>query len=89
MVASFLLSLREGLEAALIIGILLGTITKLDRKNYQSTIWFGAGLAVVLSIVIGVGIHLLGATFEGRTEELFEGIVMLLAALILTWMILW
>jgi high-affinity iron transporter len=89
MIASYLLSLREGLEAALIIGILLGTITKLDRKNYQSTIWFGAGLAVVLSIVIGVGIHLLGATFEGRAEEIFEGIVMLLAAIILTWVIVW
>jgi len=89
MVASYLLSLREGLEAALIIGILLGTISKLDRKDYRSTIWFGAGLAVVLSIVIGVGIQMFGATFEGRAEEIFEGFVMLLAALILTWVIVW
>ena len=74
MVASYLLSLREGLEAALIIGVLLGTINKLDRHDYRVSIWFGTGLAVFLSIILGIGIHFLGATFEGRAEEIFEGI---------------
>lgn len=89
MVASYLLSLREGLEAALIIGVLLGTINKLDRHDYRVSIWFGTGLAVFLSIIIGFGIHFLGATFEGRAEEIFEGIAMILAAAILTWVIIW
>jgi high-affinity iron transporter len=89
MIASYLLSLREGLEAALIVGVLLVTLKKLDRTNYQSSIWFGAGLAVILSLIIGLLINLVGASFEGRTEEIFEGITMILAAVILTWVILW
>jgi len=89
MLASFVLALREGLEAALIIGVLLGTLKKLDREGYQKAIWYGAGLAVLASGVGGYLINLLGAGFEGRAEEIFEGITMLLAAGILTWVILW
>lgn len=89
MLAGFLLTLRESLEAALIIGVLLGTLKKLNSDEYQKTIWYGTGLAVLISGVIGYLIHLLGASFEGRAEEIFEGITMLLAAGILTWVLLW
>lgn len=89
MLASFVLSLREGLEAALIIGVLLGTLKKMDRKDYQNAIWYGVGLAVIASAAGGYLIHLLGASFEGRAEKIFEGITMFLAAGILTWVILW
>jgi len=89
MLASFLLSFREGLEAALLIGILLGAVKKMDRPNYQSSIWYGTLIAILLSIGIGFGMNRLGASFEGRAEEIFEGIAMILAAVILTWVILW
>lgn len=89
MVASFFLSLREGLEAALILGVLYGALKKLNRTNYQNSIWLGTGLALILSIVLGYVLNLLGASFEGRAEEIFEGFAMLLAAGILTWVILW
>jgi len=89
MLASFLLALREGLEAALIIGVLLGTLNKLGQSEYRKTIWFGAGLAIIISALAGLGLNVLGASFEGRAEEIFEGITMLLAAGILTWVILW
>ena len=87
--ASFFLSLREGLEAALIIGVLFGALKKLNRTNYQTPIWLGTGLALVLSLLLGYLLNLLGATFEGRAEEIFEGFAMILAAGILTWVILW
>ena len=89
MLASFVLALREGLEAALIIGVLIGTLKKLEREEYQVSVWYGAGLAAIASGVGGYLIHRVGAGFEGRAEEIFEGITMLLAAVILTWVILW
>ena len=89
MLASFFLALREGLEAALIIGVLLGTLNKLAQAEYKKTVWLGAGLAIVISGLVGFALNLLGARFEGRAEDIFEGITMLLAAGILTWVILW
>lgn len=89
MLASFLLSLREGLEAALIIGIVLGVLLKLNRTEYNKTVWLGAGIAAAISVFAAVGLNLFGMKFEGRGEQIFEGIAMLLAAGVLTWMILW
>jgi high-affinity iron transporter len=89
MLASFLLSLREGLEAALIIGIVLGVLFRLKRSDLNGSVWRGVGSAVLLSAVAAVALNLLGMEFEGRGEEIFEGIAMLLAAGVLTWMIFW
>ena len=89
MFPSLLLALREGLEAALIIGIILGALQKLNQENLKSVVWRGVAIAVVLSFVVGLGLNYLGMEFEGQFEEVFEGIAMLLAAAILTWMILW
>jgi high-affinity iron transporter len=89
MVAGFVLTLREGLEAALIIGLLLGTLKKLGQTEYQRTVWFGAASAAFLSVFVGIFLNMIGASLEGRTEEIFEGITMLLAASLLTWVILW
>ena len=89
MIASLFLSLREGLEAALIIGALLGALKKFERTEFGKWIWLGTGSALVLSLIAGFSLKLLGATFEGRAEEIFEGITMLLAAGVLTWVIIW
>ncbi|GER79200.1 MAG: hypothetical protein DPW21_00285 [Anaerolineae bacterium] len=89
MLPSFLLSLREGLEAALIIGIVLGVLVKLKRTELNGVVWRGVGLAALLSLFVAIALNLLGMEFEGKSEEIFEGIAMLLAAGVLTWMILW
>lgn len=89
MVASFLLALREGLEAALIIGALLGALQKLESPKGKKEIWLGTAAAVLASILAGYALNQLGASFEGRAEEIFEGTTMLLAAGILTWVLLW
>ena len=89
MLASFLLSLREGLEAALIIGIVLGVLAKLKRTDLNGVVWRGVGLAALLSLLAAIALNLLGMEFEGKGEEIFEGVAMLLAAGVLTWMILW
>ena len=89
MFPSLLLALREGLEAALIIGIILGALQKLNQEYLIPVVWRGVALAVVLSFTAGLGLNYLGMEFKGQFEEVFEGIAMLLAAAILTWMILW
>jgi len=89
MLPSFILSLREGIEAALIIGIILGVLNKLSQQELKSSMWRGVLLAVGLSVAFGIGLNAIGMEFSGRFEEIFEGLAMLLAAAFLTWMILW
>jgi high-affinity iron transporter len=89
MLASFLLSLREGIEAALILGIVLGALRKLNRSHMAPAVWYGALTAVLVSLVTGVLLTAFGLSLEGRAEEIFEGVAMLLAAGVLTWMIFW
>lgn len=89
MLASLLLSLREGLEAALIIGIVLGVLLKLKRVELNRQVWAGTGFAVLASLLVAIMLNLLGMEFEGRGEQIFEGVAMLLAAGVLTWMIFW
>ena len=89
MLASFLLSIREGLEAALIIGIVLAAVRKIGRPNLTPAIWRGVGAAVGTSLVAALVLSWLGASFEGRAEQIFEGVAMLIAAVLLTWMIVW
>ena len=89
MLASFLLSLREGIEAALIIGIVLGALRKLNRSEMEPAVWYGTISAVAVSLLTGIVLTAFGLSLEGAAEQLFEGIAMLLAAAVLTWMIFW
>jgi high-affinity iron transporter len=89
MFAAFLLSLREGLEAALVIGIVLGALRKINRPDLKPAVWAGVISAVIVSLLAGVLLTVLGMSFDGLGEEIFEGFTMLLAAGILTWMIFW
>ncbi len=89
MSASFLIALREGLEAALIVGIILGVLRRLGRSDYRWAVWTGVAAAVGLSVLGALGLNAMGVAFEGRAEEIFEGVTMLLAAGVLTWMIFW
>lgn len=59
MLASFLLSLREGLEAALIIGIVLGVLLKIKRTDLNGMVWRGVSLAVLLSFIAAITLNLL------------------------------
>jgi len=89
MLPAFLITLREGVEIALILGIVLGILRKLNRLDLKPALWFGAGAAVMTSLGLAVALRLVGAEFKGVTEMVFEGGSMLLAAGVLTWMIFW
>ena len=89
MLPTYLLSLREGLEAALIIGIVLGALRKIHRTDLSPALWLGTLSALVVSILAAILLTTLGLSFEGRAEQIYEGVTLLLAACILTWTIFW
>jgi high-affinity iron transporter len=89
MLPTFLLSLREGLEAALIIGNVLGAVSKIRRTDLAPSFWIGTLSAVGVSILTAIILTSFGMSLEGSAEQIFEGITMLVAAGILTWMIFW
>ena len=89
MLPTYLLSLREGLEAALIIGIVLGAVSKIRRNDLAPAVWLGTLSAVIVSILTAVILTSFGMSLEETAEQIFEGVTMLIAAGILTWMIFW
>lgn len=89
MLPGLLLALREGVEAALVVGILLGVLRKLERPDLIASLWYGVLTALITSALVAVGLNLAGASLEGPAEPIFEGTTLLLAAGLLTWMILW
>jgi high-affinity iron transporter len=89
MLASYLLSLREGIEAALIVGIVLGALRQIRREDLKPIVWLGVLSAAGISLVTAILLNLLGLSLEGAAELIFEGLTMILAAILLTWMIFW
>jgi high-affinity iron transporter len=84
-----LTGLREGVEAALIVGIIAGYLVKIGRADRLFVIWAGVGLAVLASAVVGVGIFATIGTLGGDAEKIFEAGAMLLASAVVTWMLFW
>ncbi len=89
MIAALVLAFREGLEAALILGVVLGVLKRVGQAGRSRYVWLGAALAALVSLGTGIGLYSLGVALEGPAEEAFEGAAMLLAAGVLTWMIFW
>ena len=89
MLFSFLVTLREGIEIALVVTILLGYLRNINQKGHFGQIWAGVALATILSIALGAGLELTSRELSGRVLEAFEGFTMLFAVVVLTWMVFW
>ncbi|MGC8855252.1 MAG: iron uptake transporter permease EfeU [Anaerolineae bacterium] len=89
MLASYLLSLREGIEAALIVGIVLGALRQMRRRELSPAVWLGVISAAAISLATAILLSRFGLALEGTAEPIFEGLTMILAAILLTWMIFW
>jgi len=91
MFATYLIGLREGLEATLVVSILIAFLVKSDRKDRLPQVWFGAGLAVALSVVFGWLLSYTQTTLlsDYKSRELFEAITSIAAVCFVTWMIFW
>ncbi|MCF6334222.1 MAG: FTR1 family protein [Spirochaetales bacterium] len=89
MFSSFIIMFRETLEAALIIGIIFSYLNKTGQSRYNPAIYIGTLAGIIMSILGAYLFSLLAGGFEGRSEQIFEGIVMLTGAALLTTMIFW
>jgi high-affinity iron transporter len=88
-VGAALLTTREGLEASLIVGIVLAYLAKTDNREHARSIWLGTAAAVAASVLTGAALFFTVGELEGRAEQIFEGVAMLSAVAVLTWMIFW
>jgi high-affinity iron transporter len=89
MFSSFLLTLREGLEAALLLGIVFAVLQNTGVPGMRRSVWLGVAGAVLASLVAGGALFTTGAELEGTSEEAFEAGTMLAAAAVLTWVVFW
>jgi high-affinity iron transporter len=86
---SFVIVLREGFEAALLVGLILGVLNKTGQREHTRYVWIGVGAALACAIVIGAILFAAVGELEGNAEKLYEGTAMLLAAAVVTWMVFW
>ncbi len=89
MIAEFVIGFREALEAALIIGIILGYLKKTNQLEQANRVYVGVAAGVLASAFTALAFNALSFEFTGVTEMVFEGATMLIAAVVLTWMIFW
>jgi high-affinity iron transporter len=89
MLSTFIIALREGLEAALIVGILVAYLVRTDRRNLLAPLWIGVVSAVALSLGLGAFLSFTSAELSERGEELFAGVTSLTAVVLVTWMVFW
>ena len=89
MIASLIIAFRETLEAALVTGIVLSYLSRTKQTKYNGAVYAGVASGVVAAVIGAFLFSMLAEGFTGRAEQLFEGVTMLLGALLLTTMILW
>ena len=84
-----IISLREGIEAALIIAIMLSYLRKSNQTNLRKYVISGIIVAIITSLGVAIVVGLLWGIFEGPMLTIFEGSVVIIAAILLTTMIVW
>jgi len=88
-ISALVLSLREGVEMTLVVGIVLAYLGQVGAVGARKWVWAGAVAAAGVSLLALGILNALNAEFEGTTEQIFEGTTMLLATVFLTWMVFW
>ena len=89
MFANYLIGLREGLEAALIVAILVAYLVRLGQRDALPRLWTGVGLAILLAMGVGAFLQITSQSLSFEAQELFGGAMSIIAAGLITWMIFW
>lgn len=89
-VGNYLIGLREGLEATLVVSILIAFLVKSERRGLLKQVWLGVAAAATLSIGFGAVLYFVAEDLLGHEgRELFEAIASIFAVIFVTWMIFW
>ena len=89
MFSSFLITFRETLETAIVVGIVLTFLTRTNQSIFKKFIWQGIAAGVGIAVFLAIILETFFGGYSGTTEEIFEGVLMFLTAGFLTWMIMW
>jgi high-affinity iron transporter len=90
MLATFVIFLREGIEASMIVAILLAALDRMGQRRHFRDVLLGVAAALVLTLVGGVAIYLTLKAYAGsRVQTVFETVTYLVAAAVLTYMTFW
>lgn len=89
MLATFIIGLREGLEASLIVGIVASFLVARGRRDALRSVWVGVGIAVAICIAVGVVLEIVTADLPQAAQEGLETVIGLLAVVMVTYMVIW
>ncbi len=89
MLQTFLTGLREGLEAALVVSILMSFMVRSGHRDRLAALWAGVAVAVIVSFGFGALLHYTSASMSFEAQEAFGGILSIVAVVFVTWMVFW
>src|SRR5580704_17771791 len=89
MLPTFIIGLREGLEAALIVGIVAAFLGQQGRRDALRQVWIGTAAAVAICVAVGVVLEVVSSELPAQSQERLETIVGLFAVAMVSYMVLW
>ncbi|MEH1779950.1 iron uptake transporter permease EfeU [Nostoc sp.] len=89
MLFPFLIMFREGVEAALVVGIIASYLKQTGRTHLMKSVWIGIALATFICLAAGIILQITSQEFPQKEQELFEAVISIVAVGVLTWMVFW
>ena len=89
LLGNYLIGLREGLEASLVVSILIAYLVKSGNRQALPPVWTGVGTAIVLAIGFGIALTVASGEMQFKTQESFGGFLSIVAVGLVTWMVFW